>query len=172
MAGRIRFYRGAAGTSLPETRQNGAIFILEREGSTGFGDMYVDMENGHRLHIAPDNSLVPYYSENDKNADDPMISVPGMVYFCHDDNTPNGQSWVAVGDGSTPVRDLPKYTLRIQNAIKNKVNAYLGTEYLSLTDEQKAADTGVAVDSHLYDGISQSTAAETLVLSRELWLGL
>lgn len=81
MAGRVRFYRGAAGTSLPETRQNGAIFILEREGSTGFGDMYVDMDNGHRLHIAPDNSLVPYYKQNNADGDEPLASVRGTVYF-------------------------------------------------------------------------------------------
>lgn len=92
MAGRVRFYRGAAGTSLPETRQNGAIFIIEREGSNGFGDMYVDMDNGNRLHIAPDNSLVPYYKENDSDVNNPLISNKGTVYFFGGDTDTNESS--------------------------------------------------------------------------------
>ena len=86
MAGRVRFYRGAAGTSLPQPSQStsGSIFIIERQGSNGFGDMYVDMDNGRRLHIAPDNSLVPYYKNND-SIDTPLISNKGTVYFFEGD---------------------------------------------------------------------------------------
>ncbi|MBR6529624.1 MAG: hypothetical protein IKT62_06260 [Firmicutes bacterium] len=51
----IKFFRGAAGVSLPE-HHDGAIFIVERGSTTG--DMYVDVENGKRLHIVPDSPII------------------------------------------------------------------------------------------------------------------
>ena len=53
--GKVKFYRGAAGVSLPE-HQEGAIFIVERGDTTG--DMYVDVENSKRLHITPDAPII------------------------------------------------------------------------------------------------------------------
>lgn len=75
---------------------------------------------------------------------------------------------MAVGDGTTPIIDLPKYTCAVRDVIKNKINAYLGTEYLSLSSEQKNNDIGTVAGSHLCDGLTIENAPETLILSREL----
>jgi len=57
----IRFYRGASGVSLPEY-QDGAIFIISSpktiDGYTT-GDMFIDSDNGNRLHIKPNDAI--YY---------------------------------------------------------------------------------------------------------------
>lgn len=155
MAGRVKFYRGAAGTSLPKTHQNGAIFIIERDGTNNLGDMYVDMDNGKRLHIIPDSELITYNSSMSGTT-----STLGQIYIFQEPN----KIGIAVGDGNAYIGDLPIYNYTaVTNAIKNKVNAYLGTEYLNLTTAQKQVD-------RLNIPSSQSELGETLVLSRELWL--
>ena len=155
MAGKVRFYRGAQGTSLPATHQDGAIFIIERANTNNLGDMYVDMDNGKRLHIIPDSELITYSSSMSGNT-----STLGQVYVFQEPN----KIGIAVGDGSAYIGDLPVYNYTtVTNAIKNKVNAYLGTEYSNLTTAQKQAD-------RLNIPSSQSELGETLVLSRELWL--
>ena len=60
MAERVRFYRGAQGASLPAAHQDGAIFIVERDQNNNLGDMYVDIDNGKRLHIVPDSGYHSY----------------------------------------------------------------------------------------------------------------
>lgn len=182
MAGKVRFYRGEQGTSLPATRQNGAIFIIERFGSDGngysVGDMYVDMDNGNRLHIVPDQPFQVYTSNQSGN-----VSTRGSLYveYEKDENNHNKitNAYVRVGDGNAYIGDLPVYSTRLYDAIKNKVNAYLGTEYL--TQSQRDEDTGSATNKPLSDNfpkkmvdnkevIDEQALAETLVLSRELWL--
>lgn len=105
MAGRVRFYRGEQGTSLPATRQNGAIFIIERFGSdsNGYsvGDMYVDMDNGNRLHIIPDKEIIKYNSSTMSN----VISQKGQTYIFQEENPQ--KIGIAVGDGSSYIGDLP-----------------------------------------------------------------
>ena len=153
MAGKVKFYRGAQGTSLPVAHQDGAIFIIERSGSNNLGDMYVDMDNGKRLHIVPDSELITYNSTMSGNT-----STLGQVYVFQEPN----KIGIAVGDGSAYIDDLPVYNYTtVTNAIKSKINAYLGTEYSNLTTAQKQAD-GLNIPS------SQSELGETLVLSREL----
>lgn len=153
MAGKVRFYRGAQGTSLPAAHQDGAIFIIERAGTNNLGDMYVDVDNGKRLHIIPDSELITYNSTMSGNT-----STLGQVYIFQESN----KIGIAVGDGSSYIGDLPVYDYTaITNAIENKVNAYLGTEYSSLTAAQKQAD-GLNIPS------LQEELGETLVLSREL----
>ena len=154
MAGKVRFYRGAQGTSLPETHQDGAIFIIERAGTNNLGDMYVDMDNGKRLHIIPDSELITY-----KSTMSGIQSTLGRVYIFQEPN----KTGIAVGDGQAYIGDLPVYNHDIvTTAIKNKVNAYLGTEYASdlISDAQRQTD-GLNLPS-------QSELGETLVLSREL----
>lgn len=132
MAGKVKFYRGAQGTSLPTSTQDGAIFIIERLGSDGkgygVGDIYVDMDQGKRLHIIPDKEIITYTSN--------MQSIPsklGQTYLFQETNI--GKVGIAVGDGTTLIGDLKVYEYEIiTNAIKNKVNAYLGTEYYSLNN--------------------------------------
>ena len=167
MAGKVRFYRGAPGTSLPATRQDGAIFIIERTGTdaSGYnlGDMYVDMDNGKRLHIIPDAELITYNSSMSGTT-----STLGQVYVFQEQNK-NG---IAVGDGKAYIGDLPVYDPTITetiakhaSAIQNKINAYLGTDYRdNLTLAQKTADNINPPSS------TQERVEETLVLSRELWL--
>jgi len=54
---RIRLYRGAAGASLPSTKRDGAIYILEKDDVNNYGEMYVDMDNGKRVRIAPEHTV-------------------------------------------------------------------------------------------------------------------
>lgn len=154
MAGKVRFYRGVQGTSLPATHQDGAIFILERDGTNNLGDMYVDMDNGKRLHIVPDSELITYKSTMSRTQ-----STLGQVYVFQEPN----KIGIAIGDGKACISDLPVYNHdTVTRAIKNKVNAYLGTEYASdlISDTQRQTD-GLNLPS-------QSELGETLVLSREL----
>ena len=159
MAGKVKFYRGAQGTSLPNTIQDGAIFIVERAGTNNLGDMYVDIDNATRLHITPDKELVTYNPSMSGTQ-----STLGQTYIFQEENP--RKIGIAVGDGSAKIGDLPVYDYTIINkiteAIVDKVNAYLGTEYNGLTGEQKRAD-GLTLPS-------QADLGETLVLSRELWL--
>lgn len=189
MAGKVKFYRGAQGTSLPTTTQDGAIFIIERLGSDGkgygVGDIYVDMDQGKRLHIIPDNNFSIYNSDPSISG---QTSKPGMLYVVMDEN--NNQVGVKIGDGQAYIGDLPTYDAILANtvqqhttqleqhtnqleqhtnklttyqiAISDKVNAYLGDEYLELGENK------INKDNNLKNGIDSETAAETLVLSREL----
>ena len=149
MAGKVRFYRGAKGTSLPVAHQNGAIFIIERDDVANLGDMYVDMDNGKRLHIVPDSELITYTPIMKR-----LESIKGQVYVFQETD----KTGIAVGDGTSFVGDLPVYTMTVKNSIKTKVNAYLGTEYRATAKNNKE------------DLLSEDTSkdAETLVLSREL----
>ena len=156
MAGKVRFYRGAKGTSLPVAHQNGAIFIIERDDVANLGDMYVDMDDGKRLHIVPDSELITYTSTMRK-----LESIKGQVYVFQETD----KTGIAVGDGTSYIGDLPVYSAIVREAVKSKVNAYLGTEYLNLNEDltkDKNPDTNVTLSSSITD------AAETLVLSREL----
>lgn len=160
MAGRVRFYRGAQGASLPVTHQDGAIFILERDGDNNLGDMYVDVDNGKRLHIVPDSELTIYTS-----AMSGTPSTLGEVYVFQEAN----KTGIAVGDGSAYIGDLPVYNLIVRTAIRNKVNAYLGTEYINLGSNKLSQDKNGT--KQLSTGILEgedSNPAETLVLTREL----
>jgi hypothetical protein len=149
MAGRVRFYRGAQGTSLPATHQDGAIFIIERTGTNNLGDMYVDMDNGKRLHIVPDSEFITY--------DSTMLNTTsslGQVYLFQE----TGKTGIAVGDGQAYIGDLPVYDSTTKAILQNKVNAYTGSAYYQeTTASQRAAD-----------GLNAPNDAETLILSREL----
>jgi len=176
MAGKVRFYRGEQGTSLPATRQNGAIFIIERFGSDSdgysVGDMYVDMDNGNRLHIIPDKEIITYNPQTMSN----IQSKLGQTYLFQETNP--RKIGIAVGDGNAYISDLKVYDYdTITGVIKNKVNAYLGTEYL--TQNQLNKDKGSTTNKPLSDNFPKKTIdgkevidnqalAETLVLSREL----
>lgn len=149
---KVKFYRGSGASSLPSTPQDGAIFIVER-GDSGLGDMYVDVSNAKRLHIVPDSELIKYDSSMSGT-----VSTLGQPYIFQETN----KIGIAVGDGNAYIEDLPVYNYTaITNTIKNKVNAYLGTEYLNLPSNKRQLD-----------GLNLPTedVGETLVLSRELWL--
>lgn len=106
------------------------------------------------------------------------------------------QAGVRIGDGLAYVGDLPLYDADVYSTVQNivntvddisntvddisntvqnkivhtKIDAYLGNEYLALTSEQKAADIGYTTERSLDEYINSSNAAETLVLTKELWL--
>ena len=159
MAGKVRFYRGAQGTSLPATPQDGAIFIIERANSSDgiypLGDMYVDMDNGTRLHITPDSELLTYNSSLAQ-----VHSTLGQPYIFQETNPE--KIGIAIGDGNASIGDLPIYNYTTVNAIKHKINAYLGTDYISSTSAEDRQKDGLTIPS------SNSELAETLVLSREV----
>lgn len=157
MSGKVKFYRGTQGTSLPATYQDGAIFIIERIGSNNLGDMYVDMDNGKRLHIIPDKDFI-VYDPSLADATSPL----GQVYLFQDADK-NG---IAVGDGVTNVGNLPLYNATTRNVLRNKINAYIGTEYMNLDSQLRNKDKNGS--KTLSSGITNP--AETLVLTRELWL--
>jgi hypothetical protein len=149
---KVRFYRGGGASSLPQAPQDGAIFIVER-GDSGLGDIYVDVSNAKRLHIVPDSELITYNSSMSG-----IVSTLGQPYIFQETN----KIGIAVGDGQAFIGDLPVYNYTtVTTAIKNKVNAYLGTEYSNLSSNQKQLD-GLTLPS------SQAEIGETLVLSREL----
>lgn len=118
MAGKVRFYRGEQGASLPSNHQDGAIFIIERDSTNALGDMYVDMDNGKRLHIIPDSGFKVY--ESTMNG---QPSELGQVYVCFETRpsanqtteqaalNPNKlfQVGIKVGDGKAFIGDLPTY---------------------------------------------------------------
>lgn len=166
MAGKVKFYRGAQGTSLPVAHQDGAIFIIERSGSNNLGDMYVDMDNGKRLHIIPDSEFITYTPIMSS-----LESIKGQVYVFQE----TGKTGVAVGDGTSLVGDLPVYSMEVKNRIQAKVNAYLGTDYINLSDTNRAKDKNGTkrLDSDfpkVNGNFDTNIAAETLVLTRELWI--
>jgi hypothetical protein len=146
---KVKFYRGGGASSLPSTMQDGAIFIVER-GDSGLGDIYVDVSNAKRLHIVPDSELIKYNSSMSGTT-----STLGQPYIFQETD----KIGIAVGDGNAYIGDLPVYNFTVKNAIKNKVNAYLGTEYSNLPSNKKQLD-----------GLNLPTedVGETLVLSREL----
>lgn len=161
MAGRVRFYRGAQGASLPATHQDGAIFIIERDSENGLGDMYVDIDNGKRLHIVPDSELIMYNNMT-------MSGTPstlGEVYVFQEES----KTGIAVGDGNAYIGDLPVYNFNVRTAIQNKVNAYLGTEYINLGSDKLSKDkSGTKQLSTDLIEKEDANPNETLVLTREL----
>jgi len=144
----IRFYRGASGVSLPAYR-NGAIFVVQKDVTEDadqnlyYGDIYVDVDNGARLHITPNDTIYTRTTrELQQNAPKGEISERGRVYVVFDDTNlaPNKlppPPTIRVGDGTSYVRDLPSYYCGIteieKNIWNNKVTAYV-TEVTSAVD--------------------------------------
>lgn len=105
---KVKFYRGGGASSLPQSPQDGAIFIVER-GDSGLGDIYVDVSNAKRLHITPDKGFFVYDALNMSG----KLSQLGEVYILL--NEEDDQIGVKVGDGKAFIGDLPTY-----NAISQK----------------------------------------------------
>ena len=166
----------------------------------GLGDIYVDIDNARRLHIVPDSDFIIFDDSmtNQKSVlgevyivvRDKLDPTTGEPVLDEHGDVVQIQAGVRIGDGLAYVGDLPLYdadvysTVQniantvddISNTIQNKIvhtktDAYLGNEYLALTSDQKAADIGHTTNKTLdYDLKNSSAAAETLVLTRELWL--
>ena len=162
MAERVRFYRGAQGASLPAAHQDGAIFIVERDEANNLGDMYVDMDSGKRLHIVPDSGYHSYPSTTTEWINTP--SKEGAVYVIHDGSASENQIAVKIGDGKAYIGDLPTYWAIPKEIVNNKINAYMGNEYRNINKGN--------AENLLPNSLSEADAAETLVLTRELWLSV
>jgi hypothetical protein len=150
---RIKFYQSTSAASLPEY-QNGAIFIVQRDGTKQLGDMYVDVETGKRLHIKPETDA-KIYSETEFEDLTNEVSSLGAIYITYvlDENNERVQTGIRVGDGLAYIKDLPKYPYISQEKIDfwdNKVNAYIAT------------------DSVFNGAYTAADANETLVLTRVL----
>ena len=118
----IRFYRGASGISLP-ARRNGAIFVVHSNAPENeneelyYGDIYVDVEEGQRLHITPHDTVLERTVDK-LNTAPREISKKGKVYIVYDDKdlVPGATippPTIRVGDGTTYVIDLPAYVIGI-----------------------------------------------------------
>lgn len=82
----VKFYRGNQGVSLPE-HEDGVILVVgsntSEKSGIYYGDLYVDVAEGKRLHIKP-NEAFSYltYSEFQEMAN--VVSASGKVYLCVD----------------------------------------------------------------------------------------
>lgn len=122
---KVKFYRGVAGSSLPLTTEEGAIFVLERDAANGFGDIYVDIANGKRLHIKPENQYIFYDDATMRG----LTSEPGCLYIITEDDDQVG---IKIGDGNAYIGDLPVYGTVIppkkQAIWDSKIDAFMEQE--------------------------------------------
>lgn len=144
----IRFYRGTLGTSLP-AHNEGAIFVLQGEqleGDIYKGDLYVDVDQGKRLHIT-ENS--PIRSGPASNWPGSTLSENGVLYIITPSSS--GESPVIkIGDGATTVGQLPAISTSITNDITQ-----LQTDVQDFKTTKKFLECKIN--------------AERLILSKEAW---
>ena len=136
----VKFYRGSANVSLP-AHNEGSIFVITRDDS--HGDIYVDVEEGKRLHIIPD-SPITYLTAPISNQ---LRSEVGKVYYI--DNGAGKDPSFKVGDGNAYVVDLPIFT--------------------AVTAEEKAF-WNHKVDAYIQSEIIDGGSNEVLVLTRDNYL--
>ena len=130
----VKFYRGVQGASLP-AYTNGAIFVVAN-GDTS-GDIYVDVDNGKRLKIRP-NDVVTAKTTAEWNAAPTTIAQAGQVYVYTDYSTTevDGKTvnvpGIKVGDGSAYLIDMPFLPVVTQEKADfwdDKVTAYMDDEH-------------------------------------------
>lgn len=139
----VKFYRGDQAASLPNTIEDGAIYVLDKGDNSG--ELYTDIDN-QRIKIGTGKSSVvikttqEWWSENPKT-----FSEAGEIYVFSDARSyeeeyeENGEiltrtvniPGIKIGDGQTYVIDLPFSTITDEqiNFWNNKVNCYLEIEY-------------------------------------------
>lgn len=127
---KIKFYRGAQGASLP-SHQDGAIFIVAADNNRG--DMYVDIENGKRLHIVPEQPVIEHTTAEWSTLG-LAKSEQGKIYVYSDysSQTIEGDTYpvpaIKIGDGNAYIVDLPFYNVVTQaekDFWNHKVDAYM-----------------------------------------------
>lgn len=139
----IKFYRGGQTASLPNTIEDGAIYVLDN-GDTS-GEIYTDINN-QRIKIGTGQSSIVVKTTQEWRAENPKtISKSGTIYVFSDARSyeeeyeENGETLtrtvtvpgIKIGDGQAYVIDLPFSTVTAEqiNFWNNKVNCYLETEY-------------------------------------------
>ena len=133
-----KFYRGVGNaTSLPETRHDGSIYIIDTnenpESKDGRGEMYVDIGN-RRLQIAPPASAANMVKYNETGIAEigGTTSSLGYIYLIVSDTLKDERGnpleiGYKIGDGNAYIVDLPMVDfLKVQKYIQ----AYTG----SITD--------------------------------------
>lgn len=138
----VKFYRGDQLSSLPNTLEDGAIYLLDKGSSAG--ELYADINN-QRVKIGTGQSSIIVKTTAEWNAENPKtISKNGVMYIVSDANSyeeeyiENNETLtrtvyvpgVKIGDGSAYVVDLPFVNITSEqvNFWNNKVNCYLETE--------------------------------------------
>lgn len=139
----VKFYRGGQTASLPNTIEDGAIYILDNGDNSG--ELYTDIGN-QRIKVGTGQSSIVIKTTQEWRAENPKtISKLGNIYIFSDarayqeDYEENGETLtrtvtvpgIKIGDGQTYVVDLPFSTITTEqiNFWNNKVNCYLETEY-------------------------------------------
>lgn len=144
----IKFYRGAQGSSLP-SYQDGAIFVIARNDTEG--DVYVDINNGKRLHITPNQTVVSHTTA-EWSALGVNKSEAGKVYVYtdYDSVVRDGVTYpvpaIKVGDGNAYITDLPFHYVVTQekaNFWDHKVDAYMETDGDDLETENLVLTYGL-----------------------------
>lgn len=146
----VKFYRGDQLSSLPNTLEDGAIYLLDKGNNAG--EVYADVNN-QRLKIGTGQSFIVVKTTAEWNAEDPKsISKSGVIYIVSDANsyeeeyTENNETLtrtvyvpgIKIGDGSAYVVDLPFVNITSEqiNFWNNKVNCYLEIELINEGDNE------------------------------------
>lgn len=146
----VKFYRGDQLSSLPNTLEDGAIYLLDKGNSAG--ELYADVNN-QRVKIGTGQSSIITKTTAQWNAENPKsISKSGVMYIFSDANsyeeeyTENDETLtrtvyvpgIKIGDGSAYVVDLPFVNVTSEqiNFWNNKVNCYLEPEIIEDGDNE------------------------------------
>ena len=97
----VKFFRGSTDVS-NLAHNEGSIFVIARDDS--HGDIYVDVEQGKRLHIIPESPVINLTAPISNQ----LRSEAGKVYYI--DNGAGKDPSFKVGDGNAYVVDLPIFT--------------------------------------------------------------
>lgn len=107
-----KFYRGVgSATSLPETRHDGSIYIIDTNnnptGDFDIGEMFVDI-GSRRLRISPLASAanLEIYTETEILTINNQTSTRGLIYLIVSD-TNGDELGYKIGDGKAFIVDLP-----------------------------------------------------------------
>lgn len=139
----VKFYRGDQTASLPNTIEDGALYLLDKGNNSG--ELYADIGN-QRVKVGSGQSFIEIKTTQEWRAENPKtISKSGVIYIFSDarhyeeEYEENGETLtrtilvpgIKIGDGQTYVVDLPFSTITEEqvNFWNNKVNCYLETEF-------------------------------------------
>ena len=171
MAGKVKFFRGTQGTNLPEQKQDGHIYIVERDAGLQLGDIYVDISDHQRIHIAPESDWVEYdESMNGSQSTRGIVYVSG-TYIEEDGQQKWKQLGVRIGDGKAFIGDLPIYTpltIREKDIWNSKVDAFMDIELYPEkrnTEEEAMANETLILTRNFY--FNKTTGTIEKILSEE-----
>jgi hypothetical protein len=168
----IKFYRGVSENSLP-SHQDGAVYIIANDssepvpgGGSGvfyLGDMYVDMAGNKRIHIKSKEGI---YAKTDTEwANSPEwdgTSVQDKIYIRI---TGTHQPIIAIGDGSTLVKNLTYRSLDAVYTPASSVSAVGTTSAVGTATEYARADHVHNITTATVTSLLGSAAVKNVVTS-------